>query len=85
LPALRGATQALRTAEMVVVEFGCLAAYHDRTTPRQIMDVLYDMDYCLYDIVDCHYRPYDRALTGGDFIFVKTSRPLKSFKGWARP
>lgn len=78
LAALRGATRALQSSELVVVEFGCLAAYLDRTNPRELLDLLYDHRYCLYDIVDCHYRPYDGALTGGDFFFVKNDSPLKS-------
>lgn len=82
LKALRGCTDALKTAEMFVVEFGCLQAYIDRTTPRQLMEIFYDNDYCLYDIVDCHYRPYDGALTGGDFFFVKNSSALKSHANW---
>ena len=40
-------------------------------------------DYCLYDIIDLIYRPYDNALTGGDFIFVKNSSQLKEYKGYA--
>lgn len=78
LKALAGSIAALKTTELFIVEFGCLQAYVDRTTPRQLMDVFYDNDYCLYDIVDCHYRPYDGALTGGDFFFVKNSSALKS-------
>ena len=42
----------------------------------------FDHDYCLYDLVDLHYRPYDRALTGGDYIFVKNSSALRAYKGW---
>jgi len=80
--ALLGAGEALNSAEMFIVEFGCLEAYIDRTTPRQLMDIFYDNDYCLYDVVDCHYRPYDGALTGGDFFFVKNDSPLRKYKGW---
>ena len=80
--ALLGAEQTLKSAEMFVVEFGCLEAYIDRTTPRQLVDIFYDNNYCLYDVVDCHYRPYDGALTGGDFFFVKNDSPLREHKGW---
>ena len=83
LAALTGAKHVLESAEVVIVEFGCLDAYVDRTTPRDIMDLLYDRDYCLYDIVDLIYRPYDGALTGGDFFFVKKNSPLKAYKGFA--
>lgn len=82
ITALEGAAETLRRAEMFVVEFGCLEAYIDRATPRQLMDIFYDNDYCLYDIVDCHYRPYDGAMTGGDFFFVKNWSALRKHKGW---
>jgi len=36
----------------------------------------------LYDIIDLIYRPYDNALTGGDFFFVKNDSNLKSHKGY---
>lgn len=82
LDALHGATRVLGHAEMVMVEFGCLGAYTGRTSPRDLIDCLYAHDYCLYDIVDCHYRPFDGALTGGDFLFVKNSSALRSYPGW---
>jgi len=82
LKALRGATETLKTAEMFIVEFGCLEAYIDRATPQQLMEIFYGNDYCLYDIVDCHYRPYDGAMTGGDFFFIKNDSPLRKYKGW---
>lgn len=82
LAALHGAMDALRTCECVVIEFGCLKAYIDRTTPRDLLDFMGDRDYCLYDIVGLADRPYDGALMGGDFIFVKNSSKLRSYSGW---
>ena len=75
--ALHGAKEALTYVEMFIVEFGCLQAYIDRATPNELFEVFYRNDYCLYDIVDLIYRPYDGALTGGDFVFVKNSSSLK--------
>jgi len=80
--ALKGATGVLESAEMVITEFGCLEAYIGRATSRDLLDIMFDNDYCLYDIVDCHYRPYDGALTGGDFFFVKNWSVLRKHKGW---
>jgi len=80
--ALNGAKELLKSVEMFLVEFGCLDAYVGRSTPRQLLDIFYDNNYCLYDIVDCHYRPYDGALTGGDFIFVKNTSKLRHYKNW---
>lgn len=82
LDALKGARQILQNTEVIISEFGCLQAYIDRTTPFDLMRVMYDHDYCLYDIIDLIYRPYDNALTGGDFIFVKNSSKLKQYKGY---
>ena len=82
LAALHGSATVLKTAELMLIEFGCLDAYIDRTTPRDLLDVMFDNDFCLYDVVDCHYRPYDGALTGGDFLFVKNSSALRAYKGW---
>ncbi len=80
LPALKGARHVLRNVELVIVEFGCLEAYVERTTPRDLMDVMYDNDFSLYDIVDLIYRPYDGALAGGDFFFLKRDHPLSRYK-----
>jgi FkbM family methyltransferase len=83
IDALKGARETLKFTEVVITEFGCLPAYIDRTTPLDLMKVLYENDYCLYDIIDLIYRPYDNALTGGDFLFVKNNSPLKEYKGYS--
>jgi FkbM family methyltransferase len=83
LPALKGATEILDTTELFIIEFGCLDAYVGRTTPRDLMETMYNHDYCLYDVVDLIYRPYDGALTGGDFFFLKNSSSLRQHKGYA--
>ncbi len=83
LAALKGAAGVLQHAEFAIIEFGCLDAYINRTTPRELMDIMYNNNYCLYDIVNCSDRPYDGALTGGDFFFVKRSSILRQYKGWS--
>ena len=82
LDALKGAENLLKTAEVFIIEFGCLQAYIDRTTPNDLIQLMYKNNYCLYDIVDLIYRPYDNALTGGDFFFVKNDNKLKKHKGY---
>ena len=83
LEALRGAERVLATARMFLIEFGCLSAYIDRVSPRELLDHMYDSGYVLYDVVDLLYRPYDGALTGGDFFFVKKDDELRSYSGYA--
>jgi FkbM family methyltransferase len=82
LAAIVGAERVLQQAEMFIVEFGTLNAYVNRTTPRQLIDVMYDQGYCLYDVVDLLYRPHDGALGSGDFFFVKNTSPLRRHSGW---
>lgn len=82
LLALIGGGMILAQAEFWICEFGCLEAYEKRATPKDLLDVMYSNNYRLYDIVECHYRPFDQALTGGDFFFVKNSSILLQHKGW---
>lgn len=82
LSALKGAQKSLEQAEMFIIEFGCLEAYVGRTTPHDLLDIMYDHQFVLYDVVDLGYRPYDGALTGGDFFFVKRDSQLRAYKGW---
>jgi len=82
LDALKGASNILKSTEVFIIEFGCLQAYIDRTTPNDLIEIMYKNDYCLYDIVDLIYRPYDNALTGGDFFFIKNDSTLKEHKGY---
>lgn len=82
IAALRGAKTLLGKTEMFIVEFGCLDAYIGRTTPKDLMDVMYANNYCLYDIVDFGYRPYDGALGWGDFFFIRRNSKLKEYAGY---
>jgi FkbM family methyltransferase len=82
LTALKGATDVLRTAEVVITEFGVGEAYLNSTTPLQLIQFMHDHDFVLYDIVDLLYRPYDKALSSGDFFFVKRTSKLLAYKGY---
>ena len=80
--ALEGAKEILEMTELFIIEFGCLEAYAGRTTPRDLINMMYNHNYCLYDIVDLIYRPFDHALAGGDFFFIKNDSALKKYKGF---
>jgi FkbM family methyltransferase len=82
LDALRGAESILERTELFVVEFGCLEAYKNRTTPRDLLNIMYENGYSLYDITDLIYRPFDGALVGGDFFFIKNNSLLKAYKDY---
>jgi FkbM family methyltransferase len=82
VPALQGAQRCLQHAEVVILEVGCLGAYVGRSSPREVMDLMYDAGFLLHDIADLGYRPYDGALTGADFVFAKGSSQLRSYAGF---
>lgn len=82
VPALRGASRCLAHAEVVVLEIGCLGAYIGRSSPRDVMDLMYDAGFVLHDIEDLGYRPHDGALTGADFVFAKSSSKLRAYAGY---
>ena len=82
LPALKGAVRTLESCELCIIEFGCLDAYKERTTPAQLVSFMDERDYALYDIVDVRYRPFDGAMMGGDFFFVKRGSQLKAHRDY---
>jgi FkbM family methyltransferase len=82
LAALKGGQRVLQQVEVVIVEFHCLEAYLGRPSPRDVLDYMYDNEFRLHDIFDCYNRPYDAALAGGDFLFVKNSSSLLAYQGW---
>lgn len=83
LEALKGARRVVAEARIFIIEFGCLPAYIDRVSPRDLLDHMYESGYVLYDVFDLLYRPYDGALTGGDFVFVKKDDDLRSYLGYS--
>ena len=76
LAAIKGAASLLGKTAVFVIEFGCLDSYVDRSSPRDLIDIMYDNGYLLYDIVDLCYCPYDNALSGGDFFLIHASSKL---------
>lgn len=82
LAALHGASSLLGRSELFIIEFGCLDAYRDRTTPRQLFECMDDHGYCLYDVVDLGYRRFDGALCSGDFFFLRRDSALRDHVGF---
>jgi FkbM family methyltransferase len=83
LAALKGASTLFGRTELFMIEFGCLDAYIGRTTPAELIAMMDRNNYSLYDIVDLLYRPGDRALSSGDFFFVRKDSKLKGRKGYS--
>jgi FkbM family methyltransferase len=74
--ALLGAKETLKTCQILIVEFGLLPAYENRTTPHQLLALLEPQGFLLDDILDLTYHPTTRQLFGGDFLLKKDPRLL---------
>lgn len=82
LEALMGARGVLTHVQLALVEFGCFSAYKQRTTPHALIAFMAGHGFLLYDVVDLSFRPYDNALCGGDFLFVKDGSKLREYQGF---
>jgi FkbM family methyltransferase len=82
VPALRGGQRCLMAAEVVILEVGCLQAYVGRSSPREVIDIMYAAGFVLHDIMELGYRPYDGALLGADFVFLKSTSKLRAYPGY---
>lgn len=76
LPSLKGGLQTLKTCQVLLVEFGLTPAYENRTTPRQLLELLEPLGFQLQDIVDLSYNPHTQTLYGGDFIFCRPAKKV---------
>jgi FkbM family methyltransferase len=81
-PALEGARECLYYAEAVQAEVGLLDAYKGRTSPRELLDMLYQVGFVLYDMFDVCRRPHDGACHGCDWLFVRRDSGLRKYQGY---
>lgn len=68
-PALIGATQALRTASVVVVEVWFAQVYKGAADYLQVCTLMHERGFGLYTLTSLHYSSTDR-LVWGDAVFV---------------
>ncbi len=78
---LAGAEKTLRSAEVLVVESSILPIGKARPF-RELINLLHDRGYRLYDFVGHHYRPLDRALWQVDAVFVREDSRLVESRAW---
>jgi len=83
LACLRGATDCLAHAQMVMLEVLVLPLYKDAPLLADIVAFMASAGFRTYDIVSLWHRPLDGALAYGDFVFVREDSPLLADGRWS--
>lgn len=80
---LRGATESLRHAEVVILEVSFIPFYAGNPLIADVMSFMSAHNFRCYDIAGLWRRPLDNALAQGDFFFVRNDSPLVSDSRWS--
>ncbi len=83
LNVLKGASCALKMAEVVIVEVSLIPLHESAPSPFQVINFFNDHGYRLFDMFGNNRRPCNKDLWQVDWVFVKKESNLGSPKfGW---
>lgn len=83
LMALAGASEAMRTAQAVMLEASFIPIYQGQPIFAEVVAFLHERQFRLYDIFALWHRPLDGALAQGDFLFLKEGHTLLKDSRWS--
>lgn len=81
-PILQGMGRNLADVEVILLELNFIEVYYHVKLAHEVIALLSDYNFVIYDICEIHRRPLDQALFQIDFIFVKKDSFLRSDKKW---
>lgn len=79
---LQGFTKNLKYADIIIAELNHIDIHKNVKMAEEVIQLLYRNDFVIYDIVEIHRRPFDKALWQTDFMFVKRNSFLRDNKQW---
>lgn len=79
---LKGFEKNLKSVKVILLELNFIEVYQDVRLAHEIIQLLADNGYVIYDICEIHRRPLDMALFQIDFIFLKQHSHFRSDKRW---
>ncbi len=82
LEILKGATEALKNTDVVLLEVSLLDIHQNVPLLHEVCNFMYQYGFVTYDICSFTRRPLDKALWQSDFIFVKENSPFRANKNW---
>lgn len=77
LQVLRGAERVLQKANVILLELSLIDVNEGAPIFHELIDFLAKRQFVIYDIVEFHRRPLDKALWQIDCVFVRISSPLR--------
>lgn len=79
---LKGCQKSLHLIDVLLLEVNFLEVYNDVKLAHQVIALLNEFGFVIYDICEIHRRPLDNALFQIDFLFVKNDSTLRADKKW---
>lgn len=79
---LKGAGAQLKEVEIILLELNFLEVYFEVKLAHEVIELLTNNGFIIYDICEIHRRPLDNALFQIDFIFVKKESFLRKDTRW---
>jgi FkbM family methyltransferase len=83
LEVLRGGSECLASAEMVLLEVSYRRAYQNCPLAHEVVAAMGGWGFRIFDICSYVQRPRDHALFQSDLLFVKEGSKLFDFEGYA--
>lgn len=79
---LQGFEKRLGNVEVILAELNMIDIHKDVKLAHEVIDLLINYGFVIYDICELHRRPIDNALWQADFIFVKSNSNFRQNKKW---
>lgn len=79
---LQGLMGHLDKVDIIIAELNHIDIHKDVKLAEEVIQLLYVNNFIIYDIVEIHRRPYDRAIWQTDFMFVRKDSFLRENKRW---
>jgi FkbM family methyltransferase len=79
---LRGMGERVHELDAIVVETSLIATIHDGPVIADVISLMQELQFSLYDIVGVTRRPLDDAMAQVDAVFVPVNSPLRSDRRW---
>ncbi len=80
---LKGMPSCFGRTHAFIIEVGLMEFFPKAPIIHDIIGMMAENGYVLYDITDSLRRPYDNALAQCDCVFVLQHSPLRAVKTWA--
>src|SRR5262249_15864800 len=79
---LAGIGKRLSEIDFFIIETSLLQIYVNAADFSDVMGFMMKHDFCFFDLISLHRRPYDRTLADIDAVFVPRNSRLRSELRW---